>query len=218
MSSFQHKNVFKNFSSSPDSNESVYSSSTPLPFENASQQALVTYKEDSDEDDDEYNDEYFRELESIQKFNAEEMIEIDSYDTDEVYDQRLSEYSFNNSGNNDNNSKKFCKSPANFYMGNDSDSSDCSLPNISFSSKGMEKSTINNIHSIRERQRRLKLKNLLMKLKIQLFEVESDSTYLLDDSVSQRKLDEYCNTRNFNKKGISNLKSKQNILQEVKTY
>ncbi len=159
-----HKTVSKNFSSSPDSNESVYSSSTPLPFENASQQALVAYKEDSDED--EYNDEYFRELESIQKFNDEDVVEIDSFDTNEVYNQRISEYSFNSASNNKNN----LESPANFDIGNDSDSSDSSLPNITFSSKGMEKSTINNIHSIRERQRRLKLKNLLMKLKIQLFE------------------------------------------------
>ncbi len=80
----------KNFSSSPDSNESVYSSSTPLPFENSGQQALVAYKEDSD--DDEYTDEYFRELESIQKFNDEDVIEIDSFDTNEVYNQRISEY------------------------------------------------------------------------------------------------------------------------------
>ncbi len=201
----------KNFSSSPDSNESVYSSSTPLPFENSGQQALVAYKEDSD--DDEYTDEYFRELESIQKFNDEDVIEIDSFDTNEVYNQRISEYSLNSSINDG--GKKVSKSPVNFEMDNDSDSSDSSLPNISFSSKGMEKSTINNIHSIRERQRRLKLKNLLMKLKIQLFECESDSKYLLDDSVSQRKLDEYCNTRNFNKKS---LKSKQNILQEVKIF
>ena len=95
---------------------------------------------------------------------------------------------------------------------NDSDSSDSSLPVVTFSSKGLEKSTINNIHSIRERQRRLKLKNLLMKLKIQLFECESETKYDLDNSVSQKELEDYCNTRNFNKKS---LKSKQNILQEV---
>lgn len=228
-----YQNIPKNFSSSPDSNESLYSTSNLLPNEQSyydHKSAFVTYKEDSDEDCfdtncstykfDDFNE---HDLEPIDN----DVIEIDSEPSnDNEHNNQMDSLlkrsfdEFQPSGDlneyylydNEYNlaTKKYKQSTE-----NDSDSSDSSLPVITFSSKGLEKSTINNIHSIRERQRRLKLKTLLMKLKIQLFECESQTKYDLDNSVSQKKLDEYCNTRNFNKKS---LKSKQNILQEVSYF
>ncbi len=218
--------ISKNFSSSPDSNESIYSSSTPLPFEaNYEKSTLIKYREDSDDNDFPEDNIFYQEL--PKRFNnnddkdededdayndEEDVIEIDSFDSSCKQEYKVGMGSHfhdkspreNASFWNHDGKEKLCDS-------DDSDDDD-SLPAMVFSTRGMEKATCNNIHSIRERQRRLKLKNLLMKLKIQLFEAESDSTYDLDNSESQIQLDEYCNNRNFKK---ATLKSKQNILQEV---
>lgn len=211
--SINQSNMPKNFSSSPDSNESLYSSSTPLPFENNryEKSTLIQYREDSD--DNEYAEENnFYQLHghhSRVSNNREEdgedndVIEIESFDStnkQDCYDVDGENYWRDETSNKDND------------VHDSDDSDDDSFGRMTFSRKGMEKSAVNNIHSIRERQRRLKLKNLLMKLKIQLFEAESDSKYDLDSSESQIRLDEYCNTRNFKK---TSLKSKQNILQEA---
>lgn len=77
------------------------------------------------------------------------------------------------------------------------------------SSSSSNKPIVNNIHSIRERQRRFRLKKLLIKLKIVLYECESNCKYDLESVESKLKLDEYFNQKNFK------MKSKQNILQEV---
>jgi len=74
------------------------------------------------------------------------------------------------------------------------------------------KPIVNNIHSIRERQRRFRLKKLLIKLKIVLYECESNCKYDLENSESKLKLEEYFNQKNFK------MKSKQNILQEVNFF
>jgi len=77
------------------------------------------------------------------------------------------------------------------------------------SNNNSSKPIVNNIHSIRERQRRFRLKKLLVKLKIVLYECGSNCKYDLENKESKSKLDEYFNQKNFK------MKSKQNILQEV---
>ena len=71
------------------------------------------------------------------------------------------------------------------------------------------RATSNSIHCIRERQRRLRLKKLLIKLKISLYE-EAGSLEKYDFDESLIKIDDY-----FGKKNSKTMRSKQNILQEV---
>lgn len=214
--SVNQNNMPKNFSSSPDSNESLYSSSTPLPFENNryEKSTLIQYREDSD--DNEYAEENnFYQLHGhhSRSSNNNNKEEEDGEDNDVIEIESFDSTNKQDCYNVDDDYWRLEISNKDTDIRDSDDSDDESLGRVTFSTKGMERSTVNNIHSIRERQRRLKLKNLLMKLKIQLFEAESDSKYDLDNSESQIRLDEYCNTRNFKK---TSLKSKQNILQEVK--
>lgn len=211
----------KNFSSSPDSNESLYSSSTPLPFEanRYEKSTLIQYREDSDDNqcvEENNNNNSYYQLHTVHQDEEgdNDVIEIDSFDNITNHKRNYNPSDFYAVETNADGSESYWnhKDTTDIRDSDDSDDDD-SYGRITMRTKGMEKSTVNNIHSIRERQRRLKLKNLLMKLKIQLFEAESDSKYDLDSSESQIRLDEYCNTRNFKK---TSLKSKQNILQEVK--
>lgn len=192
-----------------------------MPFEanRYEKSTLIQYREDSDdneyvEENNNNNNNYYQLHTGHQDDEDDnDVIEIDSFDniTNHQRDYNLSDcYAVET---NVDGSESYWNHKDTTDIRDSDDSDEDSYGRITMRTKGMEKSTVNNIHSIRERQRRLKLKNLLMKLKIQLFEAESDSKYDLDSSESQIRLDEYCNTRNFKK---TSLKSKQNILQEVR--
>ena len=215
------------------------------PHTDYAKSTLVSYKEDEDDDVDELNQANHRMMATnfdYNEFDGEgdenDVVEIDSFDSNdkEYYfdeaqktsqpagrldfrSQHLQQDLNDSSGIDEDiyNSRVAASSKKmSTHQFNDSDSSeDESSMQLSYMNNTGGKYTVNNIHSLRERQRRLRLKTLLMKLKIQLFECESDSKYELDNTISQMKLDEYCNTRNFNKKS---LKSKQNILQEVNYF